>query len=139
MTALRLDHVAIPVANAAASHRFYREVLELPLVQALSGEDWGGCDWLMMIFGLADGRQLALVALDGAAPAKDNLPRDARHLAFAATSKRELTTWKRRFEGYGVEHWFEDHGAQESLYFVDPDGAVLEITAPATPEVASTA
>ena len=34
----------------------------------------------------------------------------------------------------GAEFWEEDHGAQRSLYFPDPDGVVLEITwPPSTP------
>jgi len=39
---LRFDHLALPVFDAAATYRFYGEVLQLPLVDALSGDDWGG-------------------------------------------------------------------------------------------------
>jgi catechol 2,3-dioxygenase-like lactoylglutathione lyase family enzyme len=41
-TPLRLDHFALPVYDAAKTLHFYTEVLQLPLVDALSGEDWGG-------------------------------------------------------------------------------------------------
>ena len=36
----------------------------------------------------------------------------------------------RRLRAAGVRYWEEDHGAQQSVYFEDPDGVVLEITAP---------
>lgn len=56
---LRIDHLALPMYDAAATRIFYEEVLGLPLLDAHSGDDWHGMPWLMMIFGDADGRQLA--------------------------------------------------------------------------------
>jgi len=128
---LALDHVAIPVHDAAATCRFYGEVLELPLVDALYGDDWGGHPWLMMIFGLAEGRQIALVALRGVAPAEDpRLPRDVRHVAMSVATLRDLDRWKQRLGAHHIEYVEEDHGAQRSIYFSDPSGVMLEITAP---------
>ena len=40
-TPLRFDHLALPVYDAARTLHFYTEVLQLPLVDALSGDDWG--------------------------------------------------------------------------------------------------
>jgi catechol 2,3-dioxygenase-like lactoylglutathione lyase family enzyme len=131
---LGLDHVVVPVRDATASHRFYADVLGLPLVDAMSGDDWGGRPWLMMMFGLGDGRQLVLVTLQGAAPARERgLPSETRHVAMSVASRTELSTWKRRLALYSVETKEEDHGLQRSLYFADPDGLVLEITTPPTP------
>jgi catechol 2,3-dioxygenase-like lactoylglutathione lyase family enzyme len=130
-TTLRLDHLAIPVDDAAASLRFYRDVLGLPLLAAHDGDDWGGHPWLMMVFGLGDGRQLALCALRGGPPtATPGLPRDLRHVALAVATRRELEAWRDRLVAGGVEHWGEDHGAQRSIYFPDPSGTILEITTP---------
>jgi catechol 2,3-dioxygenase-like lactoylglutathione lyase family enzyme len=134
---LGLDHAVVPVRDATASHHFYAAVLGLPLVDALSGDDWNGRPWLMMIYGLGDGRQLVLVAFRGAAPVRDRkLPREARHIAMSVATRAELTRWKRRLAARGVDHWEEDHGAQRSIYFADPDGLILEITTPPTPKVA---
>ena len=56
-------------------YHFYSEVLQLPLVDALSGDDWGGKPWLMMFFGTGSGQLLALSALHGAQPPRpDGLP-----------------------------------------------------------------
>jgi glyoxylase I family protein len=138
--ALNVDHWALPIFDVEATYRFYKDVLELPLLASYSGDDWGGKPWLMMIFGAADGRQLALCALRGAKrPPVDGLPADVRHFAFAVASKRERTAWKQRLEKHGVTFSEEDHGAQQSLYFQDPNGIVLEITSPPSPGQYATA
>ncbi len=131
---LQADHLAFPVRDVEASRRFYGEFLGLPLIQALSGDDWNGFPWLMMIYALADGRQFALCAFDGApAPPASGLPAEARHVALAVSSWDELADWKRRLEAAGLSFTAEDHGTQRSLYFADPSGNVLELTAPPTP------
>jgi catechol 2,3-dioxygenase-like lactoylglutathione lyase family enzyme len=139
MAALRFDHIVFVVSDAAATRRFYGEVLGLPLVQAYSGADWGGFPWLMMFFALGCGRLVVPVVLRGAPrPAPDALPRDARHLAFAVSSREEQEAWRARLVAAGVETWDEDHGTQRSIYFADPDGLVLEIATPPSDEALPT-
>src|SRR5262245_50655195 len=131
--ALGLDHIALPAFDAAATVRFYTEVLGLPLVDALSGDDWGGRPWLMMVFGLESGGTIVLCALRGAQrPRADDLPRDLRHSAIAAESFTELQHWKERLRSHSIDFNEEDHGTQRSIYFEDPNGHLLEITAPAS-------
>jgi catechol 2,3-dioxygenase-like lactoylglutathione lyase family enzyme len=133
-TPLRFDHLAIPVYDAARTLQFYTEVLQLPLVDALSGDDWGGKPWLMMFFGTGSGQLLALCALYGAQPPhSDGLPSDVRHYAFSVSSATEQEKWKRRLAQHGIVFSEEDHGAQHSLYFSDPNGIVLEVTTPPSP------
>ena len=133
-TPLRFDHLAIPVYDAAATHRFYTEVLQLPLVEALSGDDWGGKPWLMMFFATGGGQLLALCALHGAQrPPADGLPADVRHYAFSVASSAEQADWKARLRRHGIAFSEEDHGTQHSIYFTDPNGIVLEVTTPQSP------
>lgn len=128
---LAVDHVLLPATDAAATSRFYGEVLGLPLVGALSGDDWEGAAWLMMAFGLADGRQIVLTAFRGRATVPPRAwPADVPHHAFSVASREELATWRERLTAAGVEIRAEDHGSQESIYFEDPSGNTLEITAP---------
>lgn len=128
---LRVDHIVFPVWNGEASLAFYREVMEFPLIATYSGDDWGGYPWLMMFFSVGDGREIVLVALKGASrPAHDGLAKDARHLAFAEESLASLDAWRKKFRERKIEFWEETHGTQKSIYFEDPNGVVLEITAP---------
>jgi glyoxylase I family protein len=130
---LTLDHVVMPVRDAQATLKFYTEVLELPLVQAFSGDDWDGYPWLMMIFGLGGKHELVAVALKGApAPDYRGVPVDARHYALAAESQADLNRWRDRLTEAGVTFWEENHGEQSSIYFPDPDGVIFEITWPAS-------
>ena len=134
--ALALDHVAIPIVDARGSHRFYSEILGFELVDALSGDDWNGKPWLMMIFGVPDGKQLALVAFRGGKPAERE--GDERHYAFAVATDADQAEWRARLEANGVEVREENHGTQRSIYFSDPNGITLEITTPPTPKTAKT-
>ncbi|HEY9235315.1 MAG TPA: VOC family protein, partial [Phenylobacterium sp.] len=128
---LRLDHVVFPVQDAGRSLDFYRDVLGLTLAEAHEGDDWNSYPWLMMVFALPDGRELVLVELKGApAPSYQGLPRDARHYALAVEDGAELDGWRGRLRAAGLRFWEEDHGVQQSLYLEDPDGVVIEITAP---------
>ena len=132
--ALQLDHLALEVFDVEATYRFYHDVLQLPLVNAMSGDDWDGRPWLMMIFRAADGRQLALCAFRGARrPADTGSAADLPHFAFSVQSRKELDEWKQRLEVHGVAYSEEHHGgAQRSIYFHDPNGIVLEVTAPSS-------
>lgn len=123
--------MVFPVRDAARTLAFYRDLLELPLVQAISGDDWDGYPWLMMIFGLDGGGELVTVALRGApAPDYSGLPIDVRHYALAASSRRSVERWRDRLAAAGLHYWEEQHGEQSSLYFPDPDGVVIEVTWP---------
>ncbi len=128
---LKIDHVVFPVWDAGKSLAFYRDVMGFALTNALSGSDWGGYPWLMMFFAPGDGREIVLVALKGAKkPKPDGIACDARHLAFAETSLRTLAKWRTKLSKAKVAFWEEDHGTQKSIYFEDPNGVVLEVTAP---------
>jgi catechol 2,3-dioxygenase-like lactoylglutathione lyase family enzyme len=130
---LNLDHVVIPVWDAEASLAFYADTLGLPLIQTITGDDWGGKPWLMLIFALEGGRELVLVSLRGAIrPPPDGLPADTRHYAFSVAGQAEQDAWRARLAAAGVEAWEEDHGDQRSIYFPDPNGVIFEITTPAS-------
>jgi catechol 2,3-dioxygenase-like lactoylglutathione lyase family enzyme len=132
---LGLDHLALPIRDAAGTLAFYNGLLGLPLVEALSGDDWGGKPWLMMIFEFDDGRHIALVARRGDRRALGPEGLDLPHFAFSAPDKRALAAWEKKLAKAKVEVTVETHGAQRSLYFQDPNGIMIEITAPASAPV----
>lgn len=128
---LKLDHVVFPIRDAGRSLAFYRDVLGLSLAEAHEGDDWGSYTWLMMIFPLPGGGEIVLVELkDAPPPDYGDLPRDVRHYAMSIEAVSDLAVWRTRLRDAEVRFWEEDHGAQQSIYFEDPDGVVLEITAP---------
>lgn len=131
MSDLTFDHVAIPITNAQRSRHFYSEVLGLPLVSAMSGDDWEGHPWLLMFFALRDGRMLALTTFAGVpAEQRSALPADARHYALATD---DLEAWKHKLAQLEIAFREEDHTTQRSLFIEDPDHTVWEITSPASP------
>jgi glyoxylase I family protein len=128
---LRLDHVVLPIWDVEKSIVFYRDLLGLKLVDSYDGDDWGGYPWLMLLFALPDKREIVLVHFAGAKkPPPDKLPKDGRHLAMAETTS--LDPWRAKLRAAKIEFWEEDHGGQESLYFSDPNGIMLEIISPPT-------
>jgi catechol 2,3-dioxygenase-like lactoylglutathione lyase family enzyme len=101
------------------------------LVETHSGDNWGGYRWLMMIFAPGDGRELVLVALKGAKKPKAYGPAfELPHLAFAERSVTALPKWRKRLAAAKVAIREERHGKRESIYFEDPNGLTVEITAP---------
>lgn len=130
MSGLSFDHLAIPVSDLAAARGFYEGVLGLELVGGWAGDDWEGYPWVMALYALADGRQLALTSFRGAPrEPKSHLPTDARHHALAADA---IDPWRAWLKAAEIDWREEDHGPQFSLYFEDPDGNVWEITTPPT-------
>ena len=128
---LKTDHIVFPVWDAEASFSFYRDVLGFALLQSITGDDWGGKPWLMMIFSPGDGREVVLVALKGQArPRSDGLPKDVRHMAFAESSAKALDKWRKKLTSRKIDFWEEKHGPRQSIYFEDPNGVILEITTP---------
>lgn len=129
--ALAFDHLALPVRDPGATLEFYADTLGLPLIAVYSGDGWGGKDWMMMLFGLDDEHQIALCALAGDRPAATGISAsDLPHYAFAVRDEAGLEKWRERLANAGVEFTEENHGAQQSLYFRDPNDITLEITAP---------
>ncbi len=127
---MRYDHAVIPVADAEKALAFYGKVLRLPLAQTIEGPDWGGFPWLMMIFAVADAKELVVVAFKGWVRDAGPPAPDMRHYAFSAESAEDLEAWRARLEAAGADYWRESHGDRVSYYFPDPEGTILEITWP---------
>jgi len=129
---LRIDHVAFPSFDAAATHRFYTEVLGLELVSATEGRspEWGDRAFLLTCFATGTGQLLDFFQVEGhERPALEGIADEIRHLALAAGSRDELVHWKRRLDRHGVPFEEDAHGGlHDSIYFRDPNGVQIEIT-----------
>jgi catechol 2,3-dioxygenase-like lactoylglutathione lyase family enzyme len=130
---IAIDHAALPCFDVPATHRFYADVLGLPLVAAQRGpaEAWGAREFLLLAYRLRDGSVLDLFTFDGIRrPSPDGLPKDIRHLALTVASRGEVRALAKRLEQERVAFWTETHGADDvHVYVTDPGGIVLEIVA----------
>jgi catechol 2,3-dioxygenase-like lactoylglutathione lyase family enzyme len=143
-----VHHSARPTWLLRETVEFYRDVLGLPLVHAISARGWGAAnhpDFLHFFFDSGNGSTIAFFYYLGDEqpdhlvhrPAYDS---DAIHTAWRVKSREELLAWRARLEAHGVQILFQiEHEVIESLYFRDPNGYFLEITLPLRPFVAADA
>ncbi len=139
-----VDHSARPTWKLRETVAFYRDILGLPLVHAISARGWGTethPDFLHFFFDSGKGSTIAffyyigsavpadLAARPGQRPAPDDHVFDATHTAWSVDSREELMRWKQHLEAKGVEvSPNARHEVIESIYFRDPNGYFLEIT-----------
>lgn len=112
-----LDHVAIKVVDPEASAVWYTRILGL--------KSWQPEEWRpepIMVMSGASG--IALFS-DGGQPVADEV-KQAFHIAFRITS---LDGFRDRLLQEKVKFSEEDHTYFRSIYFEDPDGYRLEVTA----------
>ncbi|MBI4481378.1 MAG: VOC family protein [Acidobacteria bacterium] len=119
----RLDHVGLYVRDLERAKEFYCGVLGLKLV-ARFGD--------LMLLNLAD-VNVALFHNPVIAPADPDIlqsPLGKAHHAFLVSSD-DLRSAQRSLEKAGVPtHGPVDWGDHDGLYFLDPDGNLLELVTP---------
>jgi len=127
---LRLDHVANPSFDPAATHRFYTEVLAAPLTLATSGTGDDGVRYLVVEYAFG-GVSLAFLTYEGMRRVDDGLPDDIRHIAFTVHDAVELERWRARFVAGSVPFRTEMNAENDQhVYAFDPNGVVLEFALP---------
>jgi catechol 2,3-dioxygenase-like lactoylglutathione lyase family enzyme len=127
-------HVAYACRDIDATHRFYEELMGFRLVHTEVVEKDGGF-FRHVFYDTGDGSCLAFFDLHGvgekqgwssAVSTGNGLPVWVNHVAFSATAERQ-TQVKERMTAAGVEPLMEiDHGWCHSLYYVDPNGIMVE-------------
>lgn len=132
-----VHHSARPTWKLTETVRFYRDVMGLPLVHAISARGWGPADhpdFLHFFFDSGRGSTIAFFYYIGDeqpdwAKPRERYDFDATHTAWVVDSAEEVTRWKERLENAGIEVTPEmRHEVIESIYFRDPNGYLLEIT-----------
>lgn len=133
----RLHHFAWRCRDAEETRHFYEDILGLPLVHVIrsdtvpsTGEQ---CPYVHVFFQLGDGSSVAFFDLGDnttAAPSP-NTPAWVNHLALQVADVDALAGAKERLLAAGIEVIGPtDHHFVESIYFFDPNGIRLELTAP---------
>lgn len=131
-----LHHFAYRCRDAEETRRFYEDILGLPLVMTMkldavpsTGEQ---CPYVHIFFEMADGSCIGFFDLgDNIKPLPSpNTPPWVNHLALKMKSVEDVLAARGRLQAAGVEVvGITDHGFVQSIYFFDPNGIRLELTA----------
>lgn len=132
----KLNHVAWRCRDAEQTRHFYEDLLGLPLAHTVqadkvpsTGED---SPYFHIFFELADGSYIAFFDIcDGkGAEQVPDMPSWLHHFAFEVSDLAQVHAMKARLEAAGIEVvGVTDHGFIQSIYFFDPNGLRLEVTA----------
>jgi catechol 2,3-dioxygenase-like lactoylglutathione lyase family enzyme len=132
-----VHHTARPTWKLEETVHFYRDLLGLPLVHAISARGWGPADhadFLHFFFDSGNGSTIAFFYYIGTERPEWLAPSDhyqvrATHTAWQVADAVELAAWRTRVEQAGIDLRYQvRHEVIESIYFNDPNGYPIEIT-----------
>jgi glyoxylase I family protein len=132
----QLHHYAYRAKDAEETRHFYEDILGLPLYHIIQSDHVPStgeyCPYTHFFFRLQDGSFIAFFDLgnDEAALPSPNTPLWVNHISFRVDSQQALRDMKARLEANGIEVLgVTDHHIFHSIYFFDPNGVRLELTA----------
>ena len=132
----QLHHYAYRARDAEETRHFYEDILGLPMYHIIQSDYVPStgeyCPYTHFFFRLQDGSFIAFFDLgdDMAAAPSPNTPAWVNHIAFRVDSIAELEAMKARLEAHGVTVLgVTDHHIFKSIYFFDPNGVRLELSA----------
>ena len=131
-----LHHFAYRCRDAEETRHFYEDLLGLPLAHIIQEDHVPStgeyCPYVHIFFEMTDGSFVAFFDLgdDLASEPSPNTPSWVNHLALRVDSLENVRQAKQRLEAAGIEVvGVTDHGFINSIYFFDPNGIRLELTA----------
>jgi len=132
MTIRGLHHAAYRCRDSEETRKFYQDFLGLPLVNAFEiteTKSGRNTHTLHSFYGMEDGSCVAFFeALDLPFEFKDQIDYDL-HIALEVPPG-DLKVWFEKGKDSGVDtRGISDHGFIDSIYFRDPNGYVIELTA----------
>ena len=132
----QLHHFAHRAKDAEETRHFYEDILGLPMYHIIQSDVVPStgeyCPYTHFFFRLQDGSFIAFFDLgnDEAALPSPNTPAWVNHISFRVNSVQDLLDMKARLEAEGVEVLgVTDHHIFKSIYFFDPNGVRMELTA----------
>jgi catechol 2,3-dioxygenase-like lactoylglutathione lyase family enzyme len=132
----QLHHYAYRARDAEETRHFYEDILGLPMYHIIQSDYVPStgeyCPYTHFFFRLQDGSFIAFFDLgdDEAALPSPNTPSWVNHVAFRVNNLGELDAMKARLQAHGVDViGITDHHIFKSIYFFDPNGVRLELSA----------
>ncbi len=132
----QLHHFAWRARDAEETRHFYEDILGLPLYHIIQSDHVPStgeyCPYTHFFFRLQDGSFIAFFDLgdDQASEPSPNTPAWVNHISLRVDSIQALRDMKARLEAHGIEVLgITDHHIFHSIYFFDPNGIRLELTA----------
>lgn len=132
----QLHHYAYRAKDAEETRHFYEDILGLPLYHLIQSDHVPStgeyCPYTHFFFRLQDGSFIAFFDLgdDEVALPSPNTPLWVNHIAFRVDSIAALEAMKARLQAHGVDViGITDHHIFKSIYFFDPNGVRLELSA----------
>ncbi len=132
----QLHHYAYRCVDAEATRHFYEDILGLPLYHIIQSDIVPStgeyCPYTHLFFRLQDSSFIAFFDLgdDVGAQPSPNTPDWVNHIAFRVNGVQDLLDMKARLEAENYEVLgVTDHHIFKSIYFFDPNGIRLELSA----------
>lgn len=124
-TAIGVHHLALICSDIDRTMQFYTEVLGFPLVELFENRDLPSSTHFF--FDIGNGNLLAFFDFpEDPMPATRESIGGMHHIAIAVGSDA-FESIRAKLDGLKIEYFGPDR-VENSLYFHDPDGALLEIT-----------
>lgn len=131
-----LYHFSYPCRDGEETRKFYEDLLGLPLVNCMTADRVPSTGeekpYAHFFFEMADGSYMAFFDLgeDVMPLPSPNTPDWVQHFAMEVESVEKVLEFKKRLNDAGVKTTdLVDHDFINSIYFFDPNGLRLEITA----------
>src|SRR4051794_8761818 len=124
-TARGIHHAAFVCKDVEETIRFYQDLLGFPLVELVENRDYKGSSHFF--FDLGNHNLLGFFDF----PGHDHRPYEEtigalQHMAISVSSD-SFDLLKERLESAGIEYLGPDRGADDSMYFRDPNGLGIEL------------
>jgi glyoxylase I family protein len=124
-TARGLHHLALICSDVERTIQFYQELVGFPLVELMENRDYAGSTHLF--FDMGNDNLLAFFDFPGLGlkPGVEALG-GVQHIAIS-TDSDNFEAIKKRLDERGIQYLGPDRGANDSIYFKDPDGIQIEL------------
>jgi glyoxylase I family protein len=120
-----VHHLALICKDAEETIKFYQEFLGFPLVELVENRDYAGSNHFF--FDIGNHNLLGFFDFPGHQhPPWQETIGGVQHLAISVSAP-QFDEAKKKLDAAGTEYLGPDRGADDSMYFRDPNGVGLEL------------